>query len=76
MAGPAVRMLNPSPDATNGVSCATRREARVTDLTAGLVPDSYRRYPTGPVTSSLPNARVPGPLPSALPQWRDGKARR
>jgi hypothetical protein len=45
-------------------------------LTAGLVPDSYRRYPTGPVASSLSRTGSPGPLPSPLPQWRDGKARR
>lgn len=33
-------------------------------LTAGLVPDSCRRYPTGPVAFSLSNAR--GPWPSSF----------
>jgi len=52
VAGPAARILNPSPDATDGASGATRREACVTGLTAGPVPDSYRRYPTGLVDAS------------------------
>ena len=39
-------------------------------LTAGLVPDSYRRYPTGPVGSSLSNAR--GPLALFLPRYGNG----
>ena len=43
-------------------------------LTAGLVPDSYRRYPTGPVASSLSNARGPWPSSFRASQWRDWKA--
>jgi len=35
VAGPAARILDPSPDATNGVSCATRREAGVTGFDCG-----------------------------------------
>ena len=35
MVGPAARILSPSPDATNGVSCATRREAWVTGFDCG-----------------------------------------
>jgi hypothetical protein len=42
-----------SSTATNGVTCATRREARVTRLTAGSVSYFYRRYPTGSVAASL-----------------------
>jgi hypothetical protein len=39
-AGPAARMLSPSPNATNGDMSVTRREARVTgfDCGAGGVP--------------------------------------
>jgi hypothetical protein len=39
-AGPAARMLSPSPNATNGAMSVTRREARVTgfDCGAGRVP--------------------------------------
>jgi len=36
-AGPAAGILTPSPDATDGALCATRREAWVTGLTAGPV---------------------------------------
>jgi hypothetical protein len=54
VAGPVARILSPSPSATNGATRATGREAWVT-LTPGPVPDSYRRYPTGPVASSLPD---------------------
>jgi hypothetical protein len=75
VAGPAARILNLSPDATNGVSCATRREAGVTGFDCGagaglLSALSHRPGGFVPITRG-----VPGPLPSPLPQWRDGKAR-
>jgi hypothetical protein len=55
VAGPVARILSPSPDATNGVSCATRREEWVTGFDCGVgAALSYRRYPTDPVDSSLP----------------------
>jgi hypothetical protein len=38
-------------------------------LTAGLVPDSYRRYPTGPMASSLSRA---GSLALFLPRYPNG----
>jgi hypothetical protein len=42
----------PSPDATDGAICATRREAELLVLTAGPLPHFYGRYPTGPVDAS------------------------
>ena len=76
MAGPAARILSPSPDATNGVSCATRREARVTGFDCGAGAGLfYRRYPTDPVASSLPEkcAGVPGLCFRATPtETREG----
>lgn len=38
MSGPAARILNPSPNATNGATCATRREAWTTDFDCGAGP--------------------------------------
>jgi hypothetical protein len=43
---------HPSPEATNGATRATRREAGVTGFDCGAVPCFYGRYPTGPVVSS------------------------
>jgi hypothetical protein len=68
VAGPAARILSPSQNATGGATRATRREAGLLVLTAGPVPDSYRRYPTGPVAASLPDERS-GVL-APLPPWR------
>jgi hypothetical protein len=57
VAGPAARILSPSQSATDG-AIAPRGERRGSlVLTAGPVPDSYRRYPTGPVDASLPDER-------------------
>jgi hypothetical protein len=44
-AGPAARSLGPSPEATDGACCATRREAWVTGFDCGAVPYFYGRYP-------------------------------
>jgi hypothetical protein len=50
VAGPAARILGPSPNATDGAIPAPRGERRgLPVLTAGPVPDSYRPYPTGSV---------------------------
>lgn len=41
-----------SSTATNGVTCATRRERGLLVLTAGSVSYVYRRFPTGLVAAS------------------------
>ena len=53
VAGPAARMLSPSPNATNSASSATRREAGVTgfdcgagDVLLGAIPPAGGRVPT------------------------------
>ena len=52
-AGPAARILSPSPAATNGASCATRREARVTGFDCGAGAVLLRALP------HRPGGRVP-----------------
>jgi len=59
MACSAARILSPSPDATNGASCATRREARVTgfDCGAGAGPLSALSHRPGGFVPTRLDAR-------------------
>jgi hypothetical protein len=52
----------PSPNATNGAICATRREAGVTGFDCGA--GAYGRYPTGPVVASQSDSPRGGSSPS------------
>jgi hypothetical protein len=73
--GPAARILSSSPNATNGASCATRREAGVTgfDCGAGAVLLSVLSHRPGGFVPILVE-RAGYPLLRDL-KWRDGKAR-
>jgi hypothetical protein len=78
VAGPAARIPGPSPNATNGaISCATRREARVTGFDCGVgvgaASTGLTLWSGGRGHISL-NARGSSPLPVARTQQRDGKA--
>jgi hypothetical protein len=63
VAGPAARILSPSPNATNGASSATRREVGVTDFDCGAGDVRLRRYPTARWVAPLPVERFRGPTP-------------
>ena len=69
-------MLGPSPDATDGATCATRREAWATGLSAGPVPYFYGRYSTGRWTRPdlIERRRVLALFLCARTQQSDGKA--
>jgi hypothetical protein len=55
-AGPAARILSPSPNATNGAIRATRRETRVTGFDCGAGRGNFRGgSPTSPLVSSPPD---------------------
>lgn len=54
-AGPVARILGPSPKATDGAVASRGVGLGLLVLTAGPVQYFYRRYPTGPVASSLPD---------------------
>jgi hypothetical protein len=76
-AGPAARILSPSPDATDGANPAPRGGRRgLLVLTAGPVRYFYGRCPTGPVAASQSDDRAGGsaPHPFARTQQRDGEA--
>lgn len=63
-AGPAARILSPSPAPTNGASCATRREAGVTGFDRGAGAVLLRALPHRPggLVSIRLNARGLQPL--------------
>jgi hypothetical protein len=75
VAGPAARILSPRPNATNGASSVTRREAGVTDFDCGAGDVLLRRYPTAR-WSRFYQLNAPGvpPLSSARATLRGGKA--
>jgi hypothetical protein len=68
-AGPAARILDSSPDATNGANCATRRAAWVTGFDCGAAPPcgAARRSPvhsrTRPARSGSRPRRIPARQP-------------
>ena len=51
-AGPVAGILTPSPNATDGATCATRREAWATGFDCGAGAFALRALSTGPVASS------------------------
>ena len=75
-AGPAARISGARPDATDGATCATGREAWVTGFDCGAGAVLHGRDPTDPVDASQSGQSRGGscPLPCAPIQQRDGKA--
>jgi hypothetical protein len=61
--GPAARILSPSPIATNGTTCATRREAGVTGFDCGAGGVLLPRYPRQVVASSVDARSGPSGTP-------------
>jgi hypothetical protein len=53
VAGPAARILNPSPDATNGAPAPRGARREVLVLTAGPVRYFCWRHPIGPVAATF-----------------------